>query len=130
MSHTINQPIDARVCSADGFATNLLLWQIWDYSISQTELETIFMSFAKNQEEEVTSVPGVRYADDAEGGASSRTGGNDDAAGGRGRNRRAPPRSPRTMDVEMGSLRGTHSRVRGGSTDAGWDEQGESATLV
>eukprot|EP00752_Nemacystus_decipiens_P003898 g3578.t3 len=100
--------------------------QIWDYSISQTELETIFMSFAKNQEEEATSVPGVRYADD-EGGTASRTndggghGGNsgNGSTGGRGRNGRTPPRSPPSMDVEMGSLRGKHSRIGGSSSDAG-----------
>lgn len=113
--------------SADYFVTS----QIWDYSISQTELETIFMSFAKNQEEEVTIVPGVRYAD-AEGGAASRnsTGDSDHVTGGGGRSGLAPPRSPRSMDVEMGSLRGTRSRVGGGSSDEAWVDHGESASLV
>eukprot|EP00903_Cladosiphon_okamuranus_P005738 g5694.t1 len=107
--------------------------QIWDYSISQTELETIFMSFAKNQEEEVTSVPGVRYTD-AEGGAASRNGNGsgdgDHATGGDGRGDRAPPRSLRSMDVEMGSLRGMRSHVEGGSSDAAWVEHRENASLV
>lgn len=35
---------------------------MWDYSISQATLETIFMSFAKDQEEETASVAGVAYS--------------------------------------------------------------------
>ncbi|CAM9646725.1 unnamed protein product, partial [Choristocarpus tenellus] len=33
--------------------------QVWDYSISQATLETIFVSFAKDQDEETTHVPGI-----------------------------------------------------------------------
>lgn len=83
------------------------------------------MSFAKNQEEEVTSVPGVRYTEDTEGDNANGDSGNG-AAGGGGRKGRAPPHSPQSMDVEMGSLRGTHSRVGGSS----WAKQGGSASLV
>lgn len=88
------------------------------------------MSFAKNQDEEVTSVPGVRYTD-AEGDTGSRSSSiGNDAAGGCGRRGQAPSRSPQLKDVEMSSLRGTRSRVGEDYSDASWAEQGESASLV
>ena len=111
--------------------------QVWDYSISQATLDTIFMSFAKNQEEEVASVPGVTYTD-----TTSRNDANHDmltAAGtgqdsGEGtpsdarRGEQGPPRAP-TMDVEMGWMGESRSRRERPSHESVEDE-GESAAFV
>lgn len=97
--------------------------QVWDYSISQATLETIFMSFAKNQEEEVTSVPGVQYTDTENNNTTTR----DDGPTGR-------PCTRRSMDVEMGRIGGglLSSRQCGAGTASRetFAEQGETATFV
>lgn len=87
------------------------------------------MSFAKNQEEEVTSVPGVRYTDDTN---------NDEATSGivrsNGRTHsnvryggRERSRTP-SLDVEMGRM--GDARTRGESPDEAFAEEEEIATFV
>lgn len=111
--------------------------QVWDYSISQATLETIFMSFAKNQEEEVASVPGVTYTDTttrndanhdtptpAGTGENSSEGTRSDARHGA----QGPPRAP-TMDVEMGWMGESRSR-REKSSNESVEDEGESAAFV
>lgn len=111
--------------------------QVWDYSISQATLETIFMSFAKNQEEEVASIPGVTYTDTttrndanhdtptpAGAGENSSEGTRSDARHGA----QGPPRAP-TMDVEMGWMGESRSRRKKSSNESVEDE-GESAAFV
>lgn len=81
---------EARVHASRARGNSSLPTQIWDYSINQATLETIFMSFAKDQEEETANVAGVAYRG---GGAESQT---------------HPVRDPAprpAMDVEMGLLR-------------------------
>lgn len=71
--------------------------QLWDYSISQATLETIFMSFAKHQEEETANVAGVSY-DQADEPTSRRE--DDPIAGVRSGSQQSSPSPP--MDLEMG----------------------------
>ncbi|CAB1110288.1 unnamed protein product [Ectocarpus sp. CCAP 1310/34] len=104
--------------------------RVWDYSISQATLESIFMSFAKHQEEEVASVPGVQYTDTDAGdvdageqhhglsaGGNNHSGDGDGDGDGGGGVRQGRSRPPQLMDVEMGRLGGgkCHSRERDSS---------------
>lgn len=99
------------------------LRKVWDYSINQATLETIFMSFAKDQEEETASVPGVSYADTP----------NRDVA-----NRNIPTQETRfdgrdrrpaaSMDVEMAWLGNGGNRE--GSENDGPGADGEISALL
>lgn len=84
---------------------------MWDYSISQATLETIFMSFAKNQEEETASVPGVSYTDTANRNDADRNtnDSNGDTHAGGLRYRQQHPPAP-SMDVEMGRVENQRRR--------------------
>lgn len=121
---------------------------MWDYSISQATLETIFMSFAKHQEEEVASVPGVQYSDTGAGNVDAgeqhlglSAGGNNDSGDGGDGVRQGRSRSPQSMDVEMGRLRGRKGRSREGDSSQEEEEvvrveevlrseEGENAALL
>lgn len=99
------------------------------------------MSFAKNQEEEVTNVPGVSYTDtnpehgrgpDGNDGDGVAVGGSSSGRSVRGGQARSGP--PHSMDVEMGPLRGG---VSGGpreggsfSSDPVFSKQEDSGTFV
>ena len=112
--------------------------QVWDYSISQATLETIFMSFAKNQEEEVASVPGVTYIDttslnDANQdmptpGGTGRSNNTQDTRSDARRGTQGRPPAP-TMDVEMGWMGESRSR-REKSSNEPVEEEGESTAFV
>ena len=79
-----------------------MLCQVWDYSINQATLETIFMSFAKHQEEETANVPGLNYTGsiDLDQEADQAIPRRDPRAASRRGDQHSTP-SP-AMDVEMG----------------------------
>lgn len=104
-------PLRQHSDGADAVAV-FLLSQIWDYSISQATLETIFMSFAKDQEEEVASVPGEAYTSSSttitEDSADENKVGDGGTLFDEGRRSAQGARNPRapSMDVEMAYLGG------------------------
>lgn len=100
--------------------------QVWDYSISQATLETIFMSFAKDQEEETASVPGVSYTDTTNRNIANRNLPSCNNGGHERQRRSVVP----SMDVEMGPLGSSRKNCQQGSANGGLADQEEKAGLL